>query len=53
MVGQGAVKVDGEKVTDPGRALAAGKTYLIQAAKRRFLRVRIEQGTGKKTNNNT
>jgi tyrosyl-tRNA synthetase len=41
LITQGGVQVDGEKVTDPGRELAAGKTYLIKVGKRRFKRVTL------------
>ena len=38
MLKQGAVKVDGERVTDRDRVLDAG-TYVVQVGKRRFARV--------------
>jgi tyrosyl-tRNA synthetase len=41
LITQGGVQVEGEKVTDPNRELAAGKTYLLQVGKRRFKRVRL------------
>ena len=41
LVEQGGVKVDGEKITDKGRALPSGRTYVIQVGKRRFARVTI------------
>jgi len=40
----GGVRVDGERVTDEGLELAAGRTYLIQKGKRHFSKVIIEQG---------
>ncbi len=40
LISQGGVRLDGERVTDIGLALAPG-TYLLQAGKRRFSRVRI------------
>jgi tyrosyl-tRNA synthetase len=36
LIEQGAVKVDGEKITDRYMNLAAGKTYLVQVGKRRI-----------------
>ena len=42
LVEQGGVKVDGEKITDKGLALAAGRTYVIQVGKRKFARVTID-----------
>jgi len=41
MLKQGAVKVDGERVEDRERVLAAGKTYVVQVGKRRFARVTV------------
>ncbi|MDN5874694.1 MAG: tyrosine--tRNA ligase, partial [Sinobacteraceae bacterium] len=40
MLKQNAVKIDGERVSDPDQVLASG-TYVIQVGKRRFTRVRI------------
>ena len=40
MLKQGAVKVDGERVTDRDRVLDAG-TYVVQVGKRRFARVTV------------
>ena len=42
MVGQGAVRIDGEKVTDPKTAIATGSTHVFQVGKRRFARICIE-----------
>jgi tyrosyl-tRNA synthetase len=36
---QGAVKVDGEKVSDSNKELSPGGTYLLQVGKRRFKKV--------------
>jgi tyrosyl-tRNA synthetase len=44
LVGQGAVRVDRERVMDPDRRLAAGTTVLLQVGSRRFARVRLEAG---------
>src|SRR5574337_381522 len=38
---QGGVRVDGEKVSDRGLKLAAGKSYVLQVGKRKFARVRL------------
>ena len=39
---QGAVRIDGEKVEDAARTIAAGSTHVIQVGKRRLARVKIE-----------
>jgi len=41
MVAQGAVTLDGERVSDPGLRLASGGPYLIRVGKRRFVRVAV------------
>jgi len=41
MIGQGAVRVDGERVEDRGREVAAGSTHIYQVGKRKFARVRL------------
>ena len=41
MLEQGGVRVDGEKVSDRGLKLAAGKSYVLQVGKRKFARVRL------------
>ena len=38
---QGAVRVDGERVDDPGLAFAVGNTHVFQVGKRRFARIVI------------
>lgn len=40
---QGAVKIDGEKISDPAMILPQGKTYLIQVGKRRLARLKIQE----------
>jgi tyrosyl-tRNA synthetase len=40
LVGQKAVRVDGEVVADPALRLSAG-AYLLKVGKRRFARVRL------------
>lgn len=39
LIGQGAVRIDGERITDPKRTLAPGVEHLIQVGKRRALRI--------------
>jgi tyrosyl-tRNA synthetase len=39
MIKQGAVKIDGERVSDKGLEIAAGSTHVYQVGKRRFARV--------------
>ena len=41
MIGQGGVRVDGERISDRDTALEPGNTYVIQVGKRKFARVRI------------
>jgi tyrosyl-tRNA synthetase len=41
MIAQGAVKIDGEKVTDKALKLAGGSTVVVQVGKRRFARVTL------------
>ncbi|HUP01758.1 MAG TPA: tyrosine--tRNA ligase [Gemmatimonadota bacterium] len=41
LIEQGGVSVDGERVEDPDRRLAAGTTAVIRVGKRRFARVRL------------
>ena len=43
LIEQGGVSVDGERVEDPDRRLAAGTTAVIRVGKRRFARVRLAQ----------
>jgi tyrosyl-tRNA synthetase len=40
-ISDGAVKVDGEKVTDAGTELSPGQSYILQVGKRRFKRVTL------------
>jgi tyrosyl-tRNA synthetase len=46
MIEQGAVEVDGARVSDVNATLGAGKGYLIQVGKRRFKRVVLERSPG-------
>lgn len=40
---QGAVKIDGEKVSDPALVLAVDQVYIIQVGKRRIAKVRVQK----------
>jgi tyrosyl-tRNA synthetase len=42
MIKQGAVRVDGEPVSDKGLEVAAGQTHVYQVGKRRFARVALK-----------
>jgi tyrosyl-tRNA synthetase len=42
MIRQGAVKIDGEKVTDTKQQIASGTTHVYQVGKRRFARVTLD-----------
>jgi len=41
MVGQGAVRIDGDRISDVDLKLSAGFSGVLQVGKRRFARVRI------------
>jgi tyrosyl-tRNA synthetase len=41
MIGQGAVRIDGERVSDKGLVIPAGETHVFQVGKRRFARVTV------------
>lgn len=41
MINQGAVKVDGEKISDPKLLLAVGAQHIYQVGKRKFMRVKL------------
>ena len=41
MIKQGAVRIDGERITDKGLLIAAGNTHVFQVGKRRFAKVTI------------
>ena len=43
MIGQGAVRLDGERVEDRGLTLPCGAEHVCQVGKRRFARVRLRQ----------
>jgi tyrosyl-tRNA synthetase len=42
MIKQGAVKIDGERVTDPRLVIPQGETHVLQVGKRRFAKVVVE-----------
>ena len=44
MIKQGAVRVDGEKISDRGLLLEAGAEYVCQVGKRKFARVMLSDG---------
>jgi tyrosyl-tRNA synthetase len=41
MIGQGAVRIDGQRVEDRGREVAAGTSHVYQVGKRKFVRVHL------------
>jgi tyrosyl-tRNA synthetase len=41
MIKQGAVRIDGERISDKGLALRAGSAHVFQVGKRRFARVTV------------
>jgi tyrosyl-tRNA synthetase len=41
LIKQGGVRIDGEKAEDPALELATGKSYILQAGKRKFARVTL------------
>lgn len=42
MINSGAVKLDGEKVTDKDKKIAPGNTFILQVGKRKFARVTVK-----------
>ena len=42
LIRQGGVRMDGEKVTDPGLEISAGGTHVLQVGKRKFARISVE-----------
>ncbi|MDI9819785.1 MULTISPECIES: tyrosine--tRNA ligase [unclassified Legionella] len=42
LTNQGAVKLDGERITDASMTLPVGKTHIIQVGKRRIAKVRLQ-----------
>jgi tyrosyl-tRNA synthetase len=43
MISQGAVRIQGEKISDKDLQLASGGTYVIQVGKRKFARINIKE----------
>lgn len=41
MIDQGAVRINGERISDRKTVMEAGRTYLLQVGKRRFARIEI------------
>jgi tyrosyl-tRNA synthetase len=41
MIGQGAVRIDGERVADRAREVRAGSSHVYQVGKRKFARIRL------------
>ena len=41
MLEQGAVRIDGERVTDRDRKIGVGDAGIFQVGKRRFARIRV------------
>ena len=41
MIDQGAVRIDGERITDRKLSLPAGERYLVQVGKRKFANVEL------------
>ena len=46
MIRQGAVRIDGERVSDTALEIGAGGAHIYQVGKRRFARVRVEASDG-------
>lgn len=40
-IGQGAVRIDGERVSDPGQRLLPGTSFVAQVGRRRFARILV------------
>lgn len=43
LIKQGGVRMDGEKVADPGQEISAGGTHVLQVGKRKFARVTLQK----------
>ena len=41
MIKQGAVRIDGERISDKGLVIQSGSTHVYQVGKRRFARVTV------------
>nr|BAL55608.1 tyrosyl-tRNA synthetase [uncultured Gammaproteobacteria bacterium] len=44
LIRQGAVRVDGERLGDPGRTIAVGETHVFQVGKRRIAKIEVVGG---------
>jgi tyrosyl-tRNA synthetase len=42
LIRQGGIKIDGERVDDTKRRIAAGSTHVIQVGKRKFAKVHLK-----------
>jgi tyrosyl-tRNA synthetase len=42
MIEQGGVKLDGERVSDKGLRVPAGRTVVVQVGKRKFARITVK-----------
>lgn len=42
LISQGAVKLNGERVSDKNKIIASGSEYIVQVGKRRFARIKIQ-----------
>ncbi len=42
MIGQGAVRIDGERIEDPKRIIVPGEVHIYQVGKRRFAKVEVK-----------
>jgi tyrosyl-tRNA synthetase len=43
LINQGGVRLDGEKVADPGLEITAGGTHVLQVGKRKFARITLQK----------
>jgi len=43
LIKQGGVRLDGEKIADPGLEIAADGTYILQVGKRKFARITLQK----------
>ena len=42
MIEQGGVQLDGERVSDKGLEVPAGRTVVVQVGKRKFARIKVK-----------
>ena len=43
LIKQGGVRLDGEKVADPGLEISVGGTHVLQVGKRKFARITLQK----------